>query len=249
MNPSFSMHDMKTMQETSGCLLEAAFTTATKSDAYLPCGEWESKVRKAQRLALHHRSAESENEFDTSTAAENSSSSGSGDGDEDIDDGRDGNRISIPYIYGNYAQHLKAYLKYFRRDQFLIFNSNTAFTSPKKVMDAISIFLQVKPISSWSGPFPHEDHTGNIAHLNCTKKYAPELDCSLRDLMASYYRQLNGELYKLLNETKGAAHPAEPSFEPFDDPMITVPCVPDARKNLNILLEQRKRDKKAPNCH
>ncbi len=247
------------MKETSGCKLEAVIkvpngTGVTMREAYLPPGKWKSEAPARQNQSEKLAGGDNRNGAISLSAcgagAGGAASATAAEKDEEDEDEDEiygseyHKRESIQYITGNYAQHLKAYLKFFRRDQFMIFNSNTAFKSPKKVMDAISVFLQVSPIPSWSGPFPHEDHTESISHLNCINKYTPELDCGFRDLMATYYRQLNGELYKLLNETKGAAHPAEPTFEPFDDPIITVPCVPDARKNLNILLEQRKSKKK-----
>ena len=74
----------------------------------------------------------------------------------------------------------------------------------------------------------------------------PKLDCAFRDSLAAYYKPQNEALVKLIRETRGQAHPAELEFEPFEDPLTSVTCVPDARKALNELIEERRREGNRP---
>ena len=78
----------------------------------------------------------------------------------------------------------------------------------------------------------------------------PALDCSFRDLLAAYYQPHTDSLMHLLAGSRQDAHPAEPHFEPFENPLDYVPCSVDARKDLDLILALKKKsENKSPNCH
>ena len=54
--------------------------------------------------------------------------------------------LNMPFITSQYRSHLSDFLKYFRRDQIIVFNSNTAFGHSRLVMDSIAKFLAIEPV-------------------------------------------------------------------------------------------------------
>jgi Sulfotransferase domain len=150
-------------------------------------------------------------------------------------------RKSIPSdIAGDYAGQLKDFMRYFRRDQILVLNSQMVFTQTAAAMEAVRTFLGVKAFSKWdTEPFPHEGHiemAEDATDPECIYRHVPPLDCDFRDALAEHYSGSNKELEQWMKSTKGYAHPAEPDFESFRSEYKNVSCVPDARAYYNEVL-------------
>ena len=143
---------------------------------------------------------------------------------------------------GNYAQQLKVFSRYFRREQILVLNSGLLFNNSATLMPAISEFLGVRPSSLWAPPFPRLDHVdASIKNPSCVLRWVPQLDCSTRDSLGAFYRGKNADLEKWLADTQAQAPRSEPLFTPFGDAFKSVPCVEDARAEYNKLKKRAKR--------
>ena len=143
---------------------------------------------------------------------------------------------------GNYAQQLKVFSRYFRRDQILVLNSELLFNNSVTLMPAIAEFLGVRPSSLWAPPFPRLDHVdASIRNPGCVLRWVPQLDCSTRDSLATFYRGKNADLEKWITDTQAQAPRSEPPFVPFGDAFKAVPCVEDARAEYNKLTKRAKR--------
>ena len=146
-------------------------------------------------------------------------------------------------IGGDYITQLQEFMKYFRRDQILIFNSNYMFKHTHDAMEAIRVFLGIQPWVKWkTDPFPHDDHLGSTNNSDdpeCVFKHIPKLDCSFRDLMYSHYEKNNKLLDTWMEETqtKGLAPPSEPLFESFGKTHLNISCVENARAELDAIIE------------
>ena len=153
---------------------------------------------------------------------------------------RKGLASTITHVHrsGMYIEQLKAFVKYFRRDQLLVVSSNAIFQNSSKVMDSIAGFLGIEKVDIWNGPFPHDDHLENFQNiLDCIKTYIPKLDCSFKEELGLYYKPLNEQLYTWLKEKKQNRSKYEPDFLEFGDSWKNVSCVDDARLDLNKLIE------------
>lgn len=138
---------------------------------------------------------------------------------------------------GDYVTHLKEFVKYFRRDQLLIINSDMCFKKSPVVMRAVAKFLDIEFTKRWGGPFPHEAHTEDFKNITCIEEHTPLIDCDVRDKLNSYYNERNEELYKWLNDD---AKPAmEPKFLTFSDTSGREKkgCVEDSRKSFDSLID------------
>jgi len=156
-------------------------------------------------------------------------------------------RSEVPLeLAGDYITQLLEFLKYFRRDQMLIFNSNLAFTRPAEAMEAIRQFLGVEHFTKWdTDPFPHDDHLGSTYHSGdptCVLKHIPKMDCGFRDTLAGFYAQKNDELDQWMRRTKKKAPPSEPDWEPFGNTHVNISCVVDARAALDEVIAEEKKE-------
>jgi hypothetical protein len=152
------------------------------------------------------------------------------------------------FIRGEYASHIREFLKYFDRSQLMIMNSDFVVHHHREALLAIADFTNIlkqgnetnspaylREIAAFDAPnYPHADH--DVQSL-CVHQHVPKLDCSFRDRLAQYYRPWNSELMKLLNETQSRAPKSEPPFAPFhENEHQNVLCVKDARKDLDALI-------------
>ena len=87
-------------------------------------------------------------------------------------------------IGGDYLMQIKEFMKYFRRDQIFIINSNYAFKQTADAMEKIRVFLELDPYQPWeTEPFPHDDHLGstlNSDNPECVLSHVPLMDCDFR---------------------------------------------------------------------
>jgi hypothetical protein len=149
------------------------------------------------------------------------------------------------FIRGEYALQIREFLKYFNRSQLMILNSEFVIRHHNEALFAIADFVNLEVnhemIAFDSAKYPHTDHD---IKGSCIHQHVPKLDCSFRDRLASYYRPWNEELMKLLNETRSSAPKSEPPFAPFQpNEYQNVPCVQDARKELNEVIRTVNKDR------
>ena len=156
--------------------------------------------------------------------------------------------LRVPHCHtrGDYLSQLKTFTRFFRRDQVLVLNSKLLFSDSPSLMPAVAHFLGIQMSTMWHPPFPHLDHINqHIKNPACVQKAVPELDCTTRDRLAAYYRGRNLALETWLNDTRtqGLAHPAEPLFVSFGNSHLSLPCVADARENLDQVVKTAKRER------
>jgi hypothetical protein len=89
--------------------------------------------------------------------------------------------------FGLYAEHLTAWLKYFRREQLLVLNSERFFEDPQATLDRVNRFLGL------------EDRVWPKFPIYNSGRYQL-LDPGIRQELLEYYRPHNEKLFKLLGE-------------------------------------------------
>ena len=151
-------------------------------------------------------------------------------------------RSDIPNdLAGDYLLQLEEFMKYFRRNQILILNSDLAFIRTSYTMEIIRQFLDIQKFPDWETmPFPHDDHLGTTFHSSdpeCVFKHIPKLDCDFRDLLAKHYAESNKALEKWMKLTKADAPLSEPDFIAFGDSYRNISCVENARDELNSVIQ------------
>ena len=96
---------------------------------------------------------------------------------------------------GDYVTQLQEFMKYFRRDQLFVMNSNHAFKETHDAMERIRQFLGLKEWVKWeTDPFPHDDHLGSTNNSDdpeCVFRHVPQMDCDFRDMLAAHYKDTN----------------------------------------------------------
>ena len=141
---------------------------------------------------------------------------------------------------GRYVEQLENFSKYFRRNQVMIISSAAIFKDSIDILERIRKFIGVQPDASFTQQLPHIEHASltGIAFETCALRHIPQLDCSYRDKMGTYYSPYNEKLYSWVESTKAEADPNEPEFSPlFDDYKVT-PCVTNSRQEFNKYLGQ-----------
>jgi hypothetical protein len=132
-----------------------------------------------------------------------------------------------PFYIGGYAEQLKLFLQYFRRDQILILSDEELFRDHHKAMNSIQKFLGLNWNYWWyRHPFPHDDHWGHPrfkGKIQCCKDYVPQLGCQFRNATALRFKGYNEDLLKLVNVT--TKNRFEPLFKGFGDLAYKVACV------------------------
>ena len=158
-------------------------------------------------------------------------------------------RANVPNdIGGDYVYQLKEFMKYFRRDQMFVMNSNHAFRKTHDAMERIRQFLNIDPWGRWeTEPFPHDDHLGSTNMADdpeCVFKHIPKLDCDFRDLLYEHYSTTNTALETWFKNTHkdGSAPSQEPPWEPFGDSYLNISCVQDARAELDAIIAKDTKD-------
>ncbi len=158
-------------------------------------------------------------------------------------------RSDVPNdIGGDYVYQVKEFMKYFRRDQLFVMNSNHAFRKTHEAMESIRQFLDVEKWPKWeTDPFPHDDHLGSTNNSDdpeCVFRHIPKMDCDFRDLLAEHYSSTNAALDTWFKNTKkdGSAPPEEPAWEPFGDSYKNISCVADARGELDEIIKKDTKD-------
>jgi hypothetical protein len=184
---------------------------------------------------------------------------------------------------GDYVTQLQEFMKYFRRDQLFVMNSNHVFKETHDAMERIRQFLGLKEWGKWeTDPFPHDDHLGSTNNSDdpeCVFRHVPQMDCDFRDMLAAHYKDTNKVrswpavgrggcsllssvltcralpcllfpfptvLLKALDdwmlETYMDSPPSEPAFESFGDSFTKIPCVEDARADLDAIIKKDTKD-------
>lgn len=87
---------------------------------------------------------------------------------------------------GRYAEQLKVWFRYFRREQFLILKSEDMFTMPQETMNKVFDFLTL--------PF---HHSTEFKKYNYHGEYS-DMPESIRKQLDEYFEPYNNELYELL---------------------------------------------------
>jgi len=92
------------------------------------------------------------------------------------------------YLYrGRYAEHIKHWLKTFRRDQLLFLKSEDLFRNPEKSLDEVYEFLRVEKV------YPENIQAQEVGSY-------PELSDATRSELEEYFKYSNDELADLLGE-------------------------------------------------
>jgi hypothetical protein len=92
---------------------------------------------------------------------------------------------------GRYFEHISKWLKYFKKDQFLILTTEELNQDPQKTMNKIFDYLQ---LSSF-----------NIKIISKSKKgtYKDQMDDKTRKDLIEYFKPYNENLYKFMNKDFG----------------------------------------------
>ena len=90
---------------------------------------------------------------------------------------------------GFYAEHLKQWLKFFPKEQFLILISEDFFKKPQEAMDKIYAFLDLPPHKHESFPVSNRGRNHDIA-----------LKPETRQMLKEFYQSHNEELQRLFDE-------------------------------------------------
>ena len=158
-------------------------------------------------------------------------------------------RSDVPNdIGGDYVLQVKEFMKYFRREQFFVMNSNHAFKQTHDAMERIRQFLGLENWKKWeTDPFPHDDHLGSTNNSDdpeCVFRHIPKLDCGFRDMLFEHYAPTNAALETWFKNTHkdGSAPPTEPVWEPFGNSYMNISCVPDARAELDAIIAKDTKD-------
>jgi hypothetical protein len=92
---------------------------------------------------------------------------------------------------GCYAEQLKRWFVYFKREQFLILKSEDFFDNPKKVTMQVCEFLKIE---SYKDPV--------YKKWNCDG-FGPDIPVNIKTKLTEYFAPLNQELYDLLGVDYG----------------------------------------------
>ena len=95
---------------------------------------------------------------------------------------------------GLYADQLKRYLKYFKRDQLLVVDSHLLRTDTQSTLDNIVRFL---------GLHKHDWHLEQLTEHHTGKYYGTQMANQTRDLLREFYKPHNQTLYKMLDHDFG----------------------------------------------
>ena len=115
-------------------------------------------------------------------------------------------------LRGHYMQHLRAWLKFVRRDQMYIVNFATLLQNTTRVYDDILAFVGVRAgVSEHPIALPEPSYKGR-AHAYDPFSY---LDCASRERLNTYFAKVNPGLEDFINKGSGARSPFEPDFAPF----------------------------------
>ena len=104
---------------------------------------------------------------------------------------------------------MEEFVKYFRRDQLLIFNVEFIFDDPDAAMESVSQFLNLEQGWGKNIEFPWYSHPPNF------QESVPPLLCKDRDALAAFYKPFNDRLYSWINKDGGKPPPSQPFFKPF----------------------------------
>lgn len=127
---------------------------------------------------------------------------------------------------GRYHQHLETWFSLFVRSRFLILESSMiSHTSPpasvKAALDRVGRFLGLAG-DEWSKLIQNGVSNSNSAESRLRGKgekfKITDLDESVCQEMATYYRGANRRLYELLRSTRNSAPPEQPDFPEFLEP-------------------------------
>jgi hypothetical protein len=106
---------------------------------------------------------------------------------------------------GHFAEHIKNWTKFIRRDQLFIFNGQTLYENPDDTMHRLATFLGLKHDWGVNVTIPRENTNDNGVQA--------EFPCSLYDKLEAYYQPHNEALYALMAAGGGPA--TEPPFPKF----------------------------------
>lgn len=123
------------------------------------------------------------------------------------------------YFRARYVLQFEEFLKYFKREQLLIFNVEFIFDDPDAAMEAVRVFLDLDEGWGTNINFPWYSHPPNF------KEKVPPLYCKDRDALAAFYKPFNDRLYSWINKDGGKPPASEPYFKPFKS-HEDVACVP-----------------------
>jgi hypothetical protein len=151
------------------------------------------------------------------------------------------------HIMNSYVHQLKKFAAVFKRNQIMVLSSADVFQNTASVMDRIRKFIDVPAHKAFDGKIPHDDHLDKSikkgkAFVQCIVDHVPQLDCSERDRLGTYYEPYNQELYQFLKNdgVAGKADPNEPPFWPVFDTYKALPCSDNSRKELNEIIKEDK---------
>jgi hypothetical protein len=107
--------------------------------------------------------------------------------------------------YGIFAEHIKDWTQYIRRDQLFVFNGQTLYKDTDDTMHRLATFLGLK--HDWGVNVTLPKINTNDGGVQA------EFPCSLYDKLEAYYRPHNEALYALMAAGGGPA--TEPPFPKF----------------------------------
>ncbi len=95
---------------------------------------------------------------------------------------------SVLYLFrGRYADHIRHWLRYFNRDQFLFIKSEEFFQDPKKSLREVYDFLGVEKV------YPHNIQAQEVGSYT-------DLSPKTRHSIEAYFKQPNDDLVALLGD-------------------------------------------------
>lgn len=90
-------------------------------------------------------------------------------------------------LRGQYANHIKNWLKYFNRDQFLFIKSEELFKNPKSILKKVYKFLEIEEI------YPNNLNAKEVGSYT-------ELSAQTRAQLENHFKRHNQELVQLLGD-------------------------------------------------